>query len=107
MAQFDAGAHRDFGCEARQIVQMDDHHVAQVDPRDDGRGRLRIPEQHVAVAHVRAAVERNRHLGAVRGRLAEATLLRLPLVELQQVHVGGGQPLRPIPDRRYCPERFR
>ena len=96
MAKFNAGAHRDFGCEARQSVQMYDHHVAQVDPRDDGRGRLRIPEQHIAVAHIRAAVERNRQLGALCGRLSEATLLRLPLVDLQQVHGSGGQPLGPF-----------
>ena len=75
---------------------MHDHHIAQVDARNDGRGRLSIPQQHVAIADIRAAVERNRHLGTLCGRFSEAALLRLPLVDLQQVYVGGRQPLAPF-----------
>ena len=69
------------------------------------RLRLRVPEQHVAVAHERAAVERDRDLDAARGLLAEAVLLRLPVVERE--HVDGRAPTaaRPIPDRRRCPGR--
>ena len=93
MTQFNAGAHCYFGRELRQIVQIYDHHIAQVDSRNDGLGCLRIPEQHVAVADIGAAVKRNRQLGALRAGLSEAALLRLPLVDLQQIYIGGGEPL--------------
>ena len=57
VAQFNAGAHCHFGREAHQLVQMHDHHVAQLNSRDKGRERLGIPEQHVAIADMRAAVD--------------------------------------------------
>ena len=50
VTQLDAGAQRDLGRNSRQTVEMNDHHIAEADPCDDGAGRLLVPEQHVAVA---------------------------------------------------------
>ena len=105
VAQFDACAHCHFGSEARQLVQMHDHHVTQLDSRDNCRARLGIPEQHVSIADMGAAVDRDRDLGALCSRLAEAALLRFPLVDLQQVDSPRQTGDRPIRDRRCCPER--
>ena len=96
MTQFDARAYRHFGRHAQQIVQMHNHHVAQLDARDDGRGSMSIPEQHVAITDIGAAANRDRQLGALCGRRAETALLRLPLIDLDQVHLGRSQPGGPF-----------
>jgi len=96
MSQFDAGAHRDLRREVHQFVQMHDHYVAHLDARDKGRKRLRVPEQHVAIPEVYAAIDGDRNFGALCGHLAEAALLRLPLVDLQHVDLGQSQPTGPF-----------
>ena len=64
---------------------MDDHHIAQADPGDDrARGRV-VPDQDVAVAHEGAAVERHGEFDAAGRLLAEAVLLRLPVIEGQRL----------------------
>ena len=57
VAQLDACAHCHFGHQARQSVQMHDHHVTQLDSRDDCRERLGVPEQDVSIADMGAAVD--------------------------------------------------
>jgi hypothetical protein len=96
MSQFDAGAHRHLRREARQFVQVHDHDVAHLDARDKGRKRLRVPEEHVAIPEVRAAIDGDGNFGALCGQLAEAALLRLPLVDLQHVDLGRSQPTGPF-----------
>ncbi len=54
-----------------------------------------VPDQDVTVAQERAAIERHRNLGAARGLLAEAILLRFPVVERQRLHGTRGQPRGP------------
>ena len=105
MAQFDAGPHRHFRRSARQIVQMHDHYVAQVNSRNDSRGRLTVPDatrrRRGYACRDRAKSQRSVPFAVV---LAEATFLRLPLIDLQEVYRGSRQPLASIRDRRHCPE---
>ena len=77
---------------ASAVIQMHDHQVARLDTRDDGGLCLRIPKENVTVADIGTAVDRDRYLSALRGRFAEPTLLRLPLIDLQQVYIGRRQP---------------
>jgi hypothetical protein len=75
---------------------MHDHHITQLDSRNDGRGCPNIPMQYVAVMYVRATIERNRQLGIVYGRLPEAAFLGLPLINLKEIYFGDRQPLVPF-----------
>ena len=54
-------AHRDLDGLRRQRVETDDHDVAQRDLRHDRATRRVVPEQDVAVAQQRPAVERDGH----------------------------------------------
>ncbi len=90
MSQFQAGAHRDLGCEMCQAVQMDDHDFAQAYPHRDASRLARFPDQYVAVAHDRPAIKRDRKLGSFGGLFPEAIFLRLPLVQFKNIDAGTG-----------------
>ena len=90
------GAHRVFGILRRQLVQVDDHHVAQADRGDHAAGGSGVPQQDVAVAQEGAAVERNGNLASARRRLAKTVLLRLPVVEGERFDRACGQARGPF-----------
>ena len=70
--------------------------------------RRLVPVQDVAVVQLRAAVERERHLGAAVGQLAQPVLLRLPLVERRGRRPSRRSPAAPSTvDRRCCRGRPR
>src|SRR6266850_7278928 len=57
VSQFNARTHCHLGREAHQLVQMYDHHVTQLNPRNKCREGLGIPEQHVSIADMGTAVD--------------------------------------------------
>jgi hypothetical protein len=96
VSQFQAGAHRDLGCDMCQAVQVDDHYLAQAYPHRDASRLARFPDQYVAVAHDRPTIKRDGKLGSFGSLFPKAIFLCLPLIQFKNIDAGIGQSLRPF-----------
>ena len=96
MAQLEAGFDQHVQGLFFQLLEIDDHHVAQVQLHHYGGVGAFIPEQHIAVREHHVTFQRNAQVKTAEAGAPAATFLRFTLVEHQQVNLGAFEFVLPV-----------
>jgi hypothetical protein len=95
VTKLETSPHRQLRIEMHQIIKMNDHNVANVDPGDNSCAILRAPLKYVSIVDMGSTVQRNGKLRSAHGPLTEPAFLRLPLIHLKMINFGQRETLLP------------